>query len=41
MAELQCGVLVKRKTIPAHGGLRLRSVHETSEHLSREITRRG
>jgi len=41
MAELQCSVLVKRKTIPAHGGLRLRSVRWTSEHLSREIACRG
>jgi len=28
MAELQCSVLVKRKTIPAHGGLRLRKVQK-------------
>ena len=26
MAELQCSVLVKRKAIPAQGGLRLHSV---------------
>jgi len=26
MSELQCSVLVKWKTIPAHGGLRLRNV---------------
>jgi len=25
VAELQCSVLVKRKTIPAHGGWRLRN----------------
>jgi len=28
VAELQCSVLVKRKTIPAHGGLRLRNVQK-------------
>jgi len=28
VAELQCSVSVKRKTIPAHGGLRLRSVQK-------------
>ena len=31
MAELQCSVLVKRKTIPARGGLRLRSVQKHVE----------
>jgi len=29
--ELQCSILVKRKTIPAHGGLRLRSVQKHVE----------
>jgi len=28
VTELQCSVLVKRKTIPAHGGLCLRSVQK-------------
>jgi len=28
VAELQCSVAVKRKTIPAHGGLRLRNVQK-------------
>ena len=38
MAELQCSVLVKRKTIPAHGGLRLRSVqkHVELHNISQE-----
>jgi len=31
VAELQCSVLVKRKTIPAHGGLRLRNVQKHVE----------
>jgi len=31
VAEWQCGVLVKRKTIPAHGGLRLRSAKKHTE----------
>jgi len=31
VAELRCRVLVKRKTIPAHGGWRLRSVHKHVE----------
>jgi len=31
VAELQCSVLVKRKTIPAHGGLRLRKVQKHAE----------
>ena len=28
MPELQCSILVKRKTIPAHGGLHLRNVRK-------------
>jgi len=31
VTELQCSVLVKTKTIPAHGGLRLRSVQKHVE----------
>jgi len=31
VTELQCSVLVKRKTIPAHGGLRLPSVQKHVE----------
>jgi len=31
MTELQCSVLVKWKTIPAHGGLHLRSVQKHVE----------
>jgi len=31
VAELQCSVLVKRKTIPAHGGLCLRNVQKHVE----------
>jgi len=31
VAELQCSVLVKRKTIPAQGGLHLRSVEKHVE----------
>jgi len=31
VAELQCSVLVKRKTIPAHGGMRLCNVQKHAE----------
>jgi len=31
VTELQCSVLVKRKTIPAHGGLCLHSVQKHVE----------
>jgi len=31
VTELQCCVLVKRKTTPEHGGLRLRSVQKHVE----------
>jgi len=31
VAELQCSVLVKRKTIPTHVGLRLRNVKKHAE----------
>jgi len=31
VTELQCSISVKRKTIPAHGGLRLRSVQKHVE----------
>ena len=47
MAELQFRVLAKRKTIPAHGGWRLRNakkhveLHDIYQGLSREIARRG
>jgi len=38
VAELQCGVLIKRKTIPAHSGLRLRNVqkHVVLHNISQE-----
>jgi len=47
VAELQCSVLAKRKTIPTHGGWRLRDVkkhaelHDVYEGLSRELAHRG
>jgi len=36
--ELQCSVLVKRKAIPAHGGLRFRGVqkHVELHNISQE-----
>jgi len=34
VAELQCGVLVKRKTIPAHGGLcELHNIYQEKSHI--------
>jgi len=31
VAELQCSVLIKGKTIPAHGGLHMRNVKNHTE----------